>query len=190
MYIFGNGILKEYKKENLLLIFNKLKPFLKHGTIILASNFQNSNALISPTIIKHSCFSYIEDNNYYIIEVSESSILKKMPILDFLKKRDSIFLFDFYDKEKMNKTIDYIMNYKDFTYGFFGKNQNYCYKIIFDIYNDVSNNKYKKMSEFFPVFKIFGMEFVNSQSIMKSKKFIPTCCIIGNKFITFKNKEY
>lgn len=189
MYFLGCGIERFRNRQDLEKIFSHLKPFLKHGTIVLTSNFQNLNSLLSPTPIKHSSFCYIENDIYYAVELSETSQLKKYPFIDFLKKRDTIFLFDYYDPVIMNKTMNYVFNYKNKKYGFFG-NSEYCYKLIFDVYNDVYekeyNKKYKNMSDFFPVINFFGLEYVNSNSILRSKKFVPTCCLINNMFIKMK----
>lgn len=184
MYFFDNGIIKLRTQKNILILFLKLKPYLKHGSIILVSNFQNITALISPTPIKHSAFCYIENDTYYAIEMSENG-LKKTKFIDFLNRRNYICVFDYYDTNIMHKTMDYIYNYKDCSYGFFNNNQ-YCFKIIFSIYNDALNKPYKNMSEFCPVFVFFGVEYVNSNSILKSQKFIPRCCVIENYFICFK----
>lgn len=176
-------------KKDIEIVFNKIKPYLKHGTIILTSNFQNYSAILSPTPIKHSSFCYIDNGTYYSIELSNTCNLNKQPILEFLKERNSIFLFDYFDPVVMDHTMNYVFNYKNIPYGFFG-NREYCYQLIFNVYRDVYekefNKKFKKMSNFFPVINYFGMEFVNAHSILKSKKFIPTCCIINNTFLTFK----
>lgn len=192
MYLFGCGIEKYRNESDIQKIFLLIKPFLKHGTIILTSNFQNLNALISPSGIKHSSFCYIEEDIYYVIELSNTSQLKKQNINEFLKKRDSLFLFDYYNSSIMNKTMNYILDYENVEYGFFGKSE-YCYKLIFNVYRDVYKNEYniiyKNMSEFFPVINFFGLEYVNSNSILKSKKFIPTCCVMNNIFLKFKNSS-
>lgn len=178
-------------KKDIETVFNKLKPYLKHGTIILTSNFQNYSAILSPTPIKHSSFCYIENGLYYSIELSNSCNLEKQPMLEFLKNRNSIFLFDYFDENIMTKTMNYVFNYKNIPYGFFG-NKEYCYKLIFNVYRDVYekelNKKYNKMSNFFPIINYFGLEFVNAHSVLRSKKFIPTCCIINNSFMVFKKE--
>lgn len=193
MYFLGCGIERIRQKNDLEKIFLCLKPYLKHGTVILTSNFQNFNSLFSPTPVKHSSFCYIEDGEYYAIEITDTSKLKKHPFLDFLKKRDTIILFNYYDPIIMNKTMNYIFNYKNKSYGFFGKNTEYCYKLIFDLYRDVYekeyNKKYVKMSDFFPVINFFGLEYVNSNSIFRSKKFVPTCCLFDNIFVKIKINE-
>lgn len=164
-------------------LVKKIKPFLKHGGLLLVSNFKGKLAMISPSPIKHTGFLYLENNTWFVIEMTESSELKKVLLEVFLQKRHSIFLFDFYDDTIMNKTMDYIFDYENFSYGMFG-DQQYCYKIIYTLYNRTMGNVYKKMSDFFPVFKIFGLEYSNSNSILQSKKFIPRCVVINNVFIS------
>lgn len=189
MYFLGCGIERSRNQHDLEKIFLCLKPYLKHGTIVLSSNFQNFSSLISPTPVKHSSFCYIENGVYYIVEISDRTKLKKHSFIEFLRKRDTVILFDYYDINIMNKTMNYIFNYKDKKYGFFG-NKEYCYKLIFEVYRDVYEKEYNKkcenMSDFFPVINFFGMECVNSNSIFQSKKFIPTCCLINNIFIKMK----
>lgn len=185
MYFFGNGCVYTRTDKNVKEMLSKIYPYLNHGTIILTSNFQNILALISPTSIKHCSFCYIKDNVKYIVEVNENSKLMVYTPEFFFLKKESVFLFDYYDKEIMYKSMDYFFNYKNFRYGFFG-NDNYCYKIVFDIYNDAHDKKFKKMSDFFPVFKFFGLEFVNSHSITNSKRFIFTCSVIKNCFLNNK----
>lgn len=182
MYFFGNGLVRERSENNIQELLKKIKPFLKHGTIILTSNFQNILALLSPTKIKHCSFCYIRDDKKYIVEVNENSKLMVYEPEIFFLKKDSIFLFDYYDKSVMERSMDFFFDYKNFHYGFFGKD-NYCYKIIFDIYNDVYGKKFKKMSDFFPAFQIFGLEFANSNSITNSKRFLLTSCVIKNCFV-------
>lgn len=166
-------------------IVKKIKPYLKHGGLLLVSNFKGKLALISPTPIKHTGFLYLENNTWFVIEMTETSELKKVSLEIFLQKRQSIFLFDFYDIKIMKTTMNYIFDYKDFSYGMFG-DQQYCYKIIYTLYNKAMGNVYKKMSDFFPVFKIFGLEFSNSNSILRSKKFIPQCAVINQVLVRFK----
>lgn len=181
---------RERNAKNVDLLFSYIKPFLKHGSIILTSIFHHTTSLISPTPIKHSSFCYIENNNYFILEISNRKKLSKIDIKHFLKNIDCIYIFKYHDENIMKKTMDYVFDYKDLNYGFFG-NTEYCFKLIFDVYRDVYKNLYnilyKKMSDFFPVFSIFGLEFVNSNSILKSKKFMVSCCVINNVFIEFKN---
>lgn len=192
MYFFGLGIRKSRNKEDLERLFLLLKPYLYHGSILLTSTFENFSSLFSPTPIKHSSFCYIENNEYYMIEISNSSKLKKEDVLTFLEKKDTIFIFNYYDIEIMKKTMDYIFNYKDVDYGFFGK-RTYCYKLIFEVYRDVYryhyNIEYKKMSDFIPVINFFGLEYINANSILNSKKFICNCCFIHNRFITFEQRD-
>lgn len=171
--------------KKIQILFNKIKPFLKQGSIILSSNFNSNLALISPSSIKHCSFINIKDNKYYVVEMSEHGFAIK-DIMDFLKTRQSIFLFEYIDIDIMEKTMNYIYNYKRKKYGFFGNDSEYCFKLIFDLYNTVYEGKFKKMSEFFPVFKILNLEYANSNSILKSKKFKPIICIINNIFIKFK----
>lgn len=166
------------------IIFSKLKPYLIHGALILVSKFSHYNTFISPTPVKHCGFCYIENNEYFVYEMNETG-LKKQPILEFLKHRSTFFIFYYYDLDIMKQAVENVFYYKDVSYSVVDPKKQYCYKLIFDIYNIALNYKYKKMKGFFPVFQIFGQEFANSNSVFLSKKFIPQCAIINNFFIQF-----
>lgn len=174
---FNNG-----ERTNINELIIKLKPYLLHGCIVLSSNFNIIVSYISPSPIKHCSFCYIKDNNYYIIEISEHGF-KISKLYDFLKIKLNIYIFYYKDLDIMKKTMDYIYNYKDKKYGFF-KEQEYCFKLLFDIYNDALGNIYKSINEFIPTFKILSTEYINSNSILASKNFLFKCCIIDNYFIT------
>lgn len=188
MYLFGVGFKKTIKKETIDIYINRLTPFLNHGSILLVSNFQNMLALISPTQVKHTGFVYKTDQGISIIELNEHSELKIVTLYDFLKTRSTVFVVDYYDKELMSKTMNYIFDYKDVRYGFFSDEQEYCYKIIYTLYNKALGGTYKKMSDFWPVFKLFGGEFANSKSIFLSRKFKVICGIVNGVFFKAGNK--
>lgn len=172
------------ERININNLIIKLKPYLKHGSIILSSNFNIIISYISPTSIKHCSFCYIISNEYYIIEISESGF-RQLTLYDFIKSKTTIFVLEYIDEQIMNKTMDFIFKYKNKKYGFF-KDQEYCYKFLFNLYNEAYNFKYKNISDFVPSFKILGNEYINSNSLISSKKFYPKCCVINNYFIKIK----
>lgn len=172
------------ERINVNNLIKKVKPYLKHGSIILSSNFNIVVSYISPTSIKHCSFCYIIGDNYHIIEISETGF-RKTSLYDFIKSKTTIFILEYIDEKIMNQTMDYIFKYKDKKYGFLD-DQEYCYKLLFNLYNEVYNFKYKKISDFIPAFKILDKEYINSNSLISSKKFYPKCCIINNYFIKIK----
>lgn len=173
------------ERTNINNLIIKIKPFLLHGCIILSSNFNIIMSYISPSPIKHCSFCYIRNNKYYIIEISEKGF-NITTLYDFLKTKPNIYIFYYKNIDIMNKTMQYIYDYKDKKYGFF-KDQEYCYKLLFDIYNNALGNIYNNISDFIPSFKILNTEYINSNSILCSKDFFMKCCIINNKFIFKKN---
>lgn len=170
--------------NNVDKIIDLLNPYIKHGGIILSSESRNLLSFFSPSPIKHCSFFFLEKNDIFIIDICETGY-KKRKFKDFLKYKDEFYIFYYKDLNAMNKSMNYIENYKDKAYGFINEDKQYCFKLIFSIYNDVYNKKFKSMKEFIPVFIILNKEFINSNSILLSKDFIPQCCIIKNKFITF-----
>lgn len=188
MYLFGLRINKK-KPNHTDGLLEKIKPFLLQGSIILSSDFTVMSANFSPSPIKHCSFCQIENGNYYITEISEIGF-KKIPISEFLKYKQDLYIFHYKDINLMSKSMDYIEKYKNKPYGFFSDSQEYCYKLVFTLYNDLYDNKFKKMSEFLPVFSGVGnIEYLNSNSIFKSKRFIGKCCIINNKFIVLGKRK-
>lgn len=177
---FNNG-----ERTNINDLIIKIKPFLIHGCIVLSSNFNIIMSYVSPSPIKHCSFCYIRNDKYYIIEISEKGF-NILTLYNFLKLKLNIYIFYYKDIKIMNKTMNYIYNYKDKKYGFF-KDQEYCYKLLFNIYNDVHGNIYNNISDFIPSFKILNTEYINSNSILLSKNFFMKCCIVNNKFILKNN---
>jgi hypothetical protein len=169
------------ERTNINILIEKLKPYLLHGAVILSTNFNVIASYISPSPIKHCSFCYIKDNKYYIIEISEKGF-NVLTLYDFLKIKLNIYIFYYKDIEIMGKTMQYIFNYKDKKYGFF-KDQEYCYKLLFDIYNDTLGNIYKNINDFIPSFKIFNKEYINSNSLITSNNFYMKCCLIDDYFI-------
>lgn len=184
MYLLSSKI-KSSLNNNSKIIIEKIKPFLLHGTIILTSNFSTIASLISPSPIKHCSFCLIENGIYYAVEISEKGFTKRT-LEEFFINRGVIVLFHYYDLKVMNECVDVIYEYQDQSYGFLKDNQ-YCFKIVFTLYNRYFGYPYKKMSEFIPVFTFLGNEFVNANSFFKSKTFIPKCYISSNKYIEFEN---
>lgn len=172
------------ERTNINDLIIKLKPFLLHGCIVLSSNFNIIMSYVSPSPIKHCSFCYIRNDKYYIIEISETGF-NVLTLYDFLKCKLNIYIFYYKDIKIMSETMNYIYNYKDKKYGFF-KDQEYCYKLLFNIYNDVYGHIYNNISDFIPSFKILNTEYINSNSILVSKDFFMKCCIINNKFILKK----
>lgn len=184
MYIVST-IVKDKKENKVKEIIDLINPFIKHGAIILSSETRNFLSFFSPSPIKHCSFIFLENKKIFIIEICELGY-KKTLLEDFLKYKDEFYIFYYKDLNIMNKTMNYIEKYKGKKYGFLNKDDQYCFKLIFSVYNDALNNKFKTMKEFIPVFVIMNKEFINSNSILLSKDFLPQCCIIKNKFIKFK----
>lgn len=173
------------ERTNIDELIIKLKPFLLHGSIVLSSNFNIILSYISPSPIKHCSFCYIDKNkDYYIIEISEKGF-NITTLYNFLKIKSNIYVLHYKDINIMKKTMKYIFKYKNKKYGFF-KDQEYCYKLLFDIYNDTLGNIYKNINDFIPSFKILNKEYINSNSLISSTNFIIKCCVIDDYFIISK----
>lgn len=166
------------------ILFQKLKPFLKHGSLILSSNKNNYIYSIIPSSIKHASFCYIDNEKYYNISMTEYGF-KVQTFLSFLEIPNSFFIFEYYDLNIMKKSMNYIFNYKNYKYGFTG-NRISCYDLIFHIYNNATGNNFQNKNSFIPSIKLFNYDILNSNSIINSSKFCLKVFIIENIFVTLK----
>lgn len=180
MFIINRSY-KKFIKKDPTPVYNKIKPFLKHGAIVLSNQTNIISFLFSPTIIKHCGFIYIKNNNEYVVSMTESGFLET-PILEYITMKDEIFIFYFRDLDIMKQSMNSIYDYQDYTYGF-SKDTMYCFKLLIYLYRDLIN-----IDEEINFFKVGGYEFINANSIIESKSFLPICFLIRDIFIDFTKK--
>lgn len=167
------------KPNNVIKYKNKIQKYLLSGCIILSSTDNYMSYYLAPSPIKHCSIYY----NNKIIEMTEFGF-RIITLEEFLLYKDMIMVFYYKSPTIMRKTLNYVFKYQNMAYGFFSNNEQYCFKILYDIYNEALGYKFK-MQNFLPTFKIFNKNFINSNSFMLSENFFPACSIYKGFFISF-----